>query len=121
MSAIAIPERPRGLALMLGWRRLRFTLAFSLALGLLLGIGWKSGLWSVVERTLALGLVAMLVFGLFEQWPRRLPRWLARWVLQVVGVAIAMPVATSASTCCRPTPARRRSGTSRIAWRASPS
>ena len=94
MPASAIPERPRGLALMLGWRRLRFTLGFSLALGLLLGIGWKSGLWSVIERTLALGLVGMLVFGLFEQWPRRLPRWLARWVLQVLGVAIAMPVAT---------------------------
>jgi LytS/YehU family sensor histidine kinase len=32
------------------------------------------------------------VFGLFEQWPRRLPRWLARWMLQVVAVAIAMPI-----------------------------
>ena len=36
----------------------------------------------------------MLVFGLFEQWPKRMPRWLARWVLQVVGVALAMPVTT---------------------------
>ena len=37
-----------------------------------------------------LGLVAMLVFGLFEQWPRRLPTWLARWALQVVGVALVV-------------------------------
>jgi LytS/YehU family sensor histidine kinase len=36
----------------------------------------------------------MVVFGVFEQWPRRLPRWLARWVLQVTAVALAMPVAT---------------------------
>ena len=43
-------------------------------------------------RTILIGLVLMLVFGLFEQWPRRLPRWLARWVLQVVGVAIAVPL-----------------------------
>ncbi|GAA0710818.1 hypothetical protein GCM10009105_12290 [Dokdonella soli] len=38
----------------------------------------------------------MLAFGLFEQWPKRLPAWLARWVLQVLGVAVAMPLATYA-------------------------
>jgi LytS/YehU family sensor histidine kinase len=36
----------------------------------------------------------MLLFGLFEQWPKRLPAWLARWVLQVMGVALAMPLGT---------------------------
>ncbi len=36
----------------------------------------------------------MLVFGLFERWPKRLPRWLARWALQVVGVGVAMPLTT---------------------------
>ena len=40
------------------------------------------------------GSIAMLVFGLFEQWPKRLPRWLGRWALQVVAVAIAMPIST---------------------------
>jgi glucose-6-phosphate-specific signal transduction histidine kinase len=59
-----------------------------------MGVGWKSGLTSLLIRTVALGLIAMLVFGLFEQWPKRLPAWLARWVLQVAGVAFAMPVAT---------------------------
>lgn len=96
MSASSIPLKPRGLALLLGWRRLRFTLGVSIALGLLLGVGWQSGLLSILTRTAALGLLAMLVFGLFEQWPRRLPRWLARWVLQVLGVAIAMPLGTYA-------------------------
>jgi two-component sensor histidine kinase len=95
MSDTALPSKPRGLALMLGWPRLRFTLGFSIALGLLLGIGWKSGMMSVLTRTVLLGLIAMLVFGLFEQWPKRLPRWLARWVLQVVGVALVIPPSTA--------------------------
>ena len=94
MSAVVLPSRPRGLALMFGWRRVAFTLAFATAIGLLMGTGWKSGLLSILERTIALGLIAMLVFGLFEQWPRRLPRWLGRWALQVVAVAIAMPIST---------------------------
>jgi len=41
-----------------------------------------------------LGFMALLMFGLFEQWPKRLPAWLARWVLQVLGVALAMPLGT---------------------------
>src|SRR5262249_32635380 len=94
MSASAIPAKPRGLALLLGWRRLRFTLGFSIVFGLLFGLGWRSGVWSLLERTVALGLTAMLVFGLFEQWPRRLPDWLARGVLQVLAVALVMPLAT---------------------------
>jgi hypothetical protein len=80
---------------MLGWGRLRFTLLFSIALGLLLGRHWNSGMWSALSRTVMLGLIAMLVFGLFEQWPKRLPRWLARWVLQVVGVALAIAPSTA--------------------------
>jgi LytS/YehU family sensor histidine kinase len=38
----------------------------------------------------------MMVFGLFEQWPKRLPRWLPRWILQVVAVAACVPVVTVA-------------------------
>jgi hypothetical protein len=94
MTASAITAKPRGWALLLGWQRVAFTLGVSLFFGLLMGIGWESGLASILERTIALGLVAMLVFGLFEQWPKQLPDWLARWVLQVLGVALAMPVAT---------------------------
>jgi signal transduction histidine kinase len=83
-----------GLTLILSWSRIRFTLIFSVIVGLLFGLGWKSGLLSLLERTTALGLAGLFVFTLFEQWPRQLPPWLARWVLQVVGVAIAMPLAT---------------------------
>jgi glucose-6-phosphate-specific signal transduction histidine kinase len=75
---------------MLGWGRVRLTLAFSMVFGLMLGLSWQSG--ALFIRTVLVGLFAMLAFGLFEQWPKRLPAWLARWVLQVVGVALSMPV-----------------------------
>ena len=94
MSAVVLPAKPRGFALTFGWRRVAFTLAFAVAIGLLMSAGWKSGLPSILIRTIALGLIGMLVFGLFEQWPNRLPRWLGRWVLQVVAVAVAMPIST---------------------------
>jgi two-component sensor histidine kinase len=94
MSVNVLPAKPRGVALLLGWPRVRFTLITAGLLGLLIGSGWDSGVWSAVERALALGFTAMLVFGLFEQWPKRLPGWIARWVLQVAAVAFVMPWAT---------------------------
>ena len=96
MPTTTIPVKARGLALMFGWPRVRFTLIVSLLLGLMIGAGWDSGIPSAVERTLLLGFTAMIVFGVFEQWPRRLPSWLARWVLQVFSVAFVMPWATFA-------------------------
>ncbi|GAA0709406.1 hypothetical protein GCM10009105_09840 [Dokdonella soli] len=44
-------------------------------------------------RLLLIGLIELLVFGLFERWPARLPRWLAHWALQVAAVAFAVPPA----------------------------
>src|SRR5262249_47483729 len=82
------------LALMFGWPRVRFTLLTSLAIGWLIGLGWLSGIWSAIERIVALGFVALIAFGIFEQWPKHLPSWLARWVLQVFAVAFVMPWAT---------------------------
>jgi hypothetical protein len=58
---------------MLDWRRVRSVLLISGGFGLLLSFSWTSGLWSVLSRTIMLGIIAMLVFGLFEQWPKRLP------------------------------------------------
>jgi len=68
-----------------------FTLACSIILGLVLSIHLG---FPVIIEPVILGLIAMLLFGLFEQWPKRLPAWLARWVLQVIGVALAMPLGT---------------------------
>ena len=96
MAAVSLPSPPRGLALAFGWRRVTFTLLFSFFWGALFGLGWTSGWWSAVVRFIGVGLVAMLVFGLFEQWPKRLPRWLPRWILQVVAVAACVPFVTTA-------------------------
>lgn len=76
---------------MLGWPRVRFTLLFTVALGLLLGTDRYWGLVPMLIRTMLVGFGAMLVFGVFEHWPRQLPRWCARWVLQVVAVAVTIP------------------------------
>ncbi len=76
---------------MLGWRRVLFTLACSVVVGLL--ISFHLGFPVIIEPVL-LGLIAMLLFGLFEQWPKQLPTWFARWALQVMGVALAMPLGT---------------------------
>lgn len=96
MPIASIPPKLHGLALLLGWRRVRFTLGTSIAIGLLLGLGWHSSLASLLTRTTLLGLFGLLAFGLFEQWPQRLPGWLARWVLQVLAVAVVMPLGTYA-------------------------
>jgi signal transduction histidine kinase len=94
MSAVPLPASPRGLALAFGWRRVLFVFLLSFTIGALIGIHWKSGWWSAVERVLALGFATLLMFSLFEQWPRRLPRWLPRWMLQVVAVAVCVPITT---------------------------
>lgn len=94
MALTPAPSLPRGIALLFGWRRVRTTLIATGLLSVLIGIGWKSGMGSAFIRVVALGLAAMISFGVFEQWPRRLPPWLARWALQVIGVAFVMPIGT---------------------------
>jgi hypothetical protein len=94
MSAVSLPSQPRGFALAFGWQRVAFTLSLSFAIGALIGIHWQSGWWSAVVRVVAIGFTAMLVFGFFEQIPRRLPRWLPRWMIQVIAVAVSMPIVT---------------------------
>jgi len=94
MSVHSLPAKPQGLALMLAWPRVRFTLLFAFFFGAMIGLGWKSGWWSAVIRVEVLAMIGLLAFGLFEQWPEQLPKWLARWVLQVIGVAVSMPIGT---------------------------
>src|SRR5262249_47413558 len=89
------PTTRRDPASILGWRRVAFTLALSIPIGLLLSRHWEEG-WLVGPiRTVPLGLMAMLAFGIFEHWPKRLPRWIARWALQVIGVAVIIPIVTT--------------------------
>jgi Histidine kinase len=89
----AVPPKRRGLAVMLGWRRVRFTLIVSTLFGLMLSAGSITPTPIVVGRAWIVGLSVMLVFGLLEQWPRRLPKWLARWVLQLIGIVVVVPFA----------------------------
>ena len=94
MFSASTPTHDRRQILLLAWRRVRFTVVFSILVGVIVGQDWANGVLSVVIRTVVIGLVATLVFWLFENWPKRLPNWLARWVLQVFCVAAAMPVTT---------------------------
>jgi signal transduction histidine kinase len=89
--ALTAASGTRGLALMLGWQRVRFTMGTSLLFGLFLSLLSETATAIVVGRTLLVGLGTLLAFGLFEQWPRRLPRWLGRSALQLIGIAVSIP------------------------------
>ena len=78
------------------WRRLLVALALALFVAGLLVSQWTPGVWPLLFRTVTLALVGVLIYSIFERWPRTLPRWMARWALQVVGVGVAMPLTTLA-------------------------
>jgi len=84
--------KPRGWRALFGWRRLRTTAVSCALVSTLFSSSWQLALHVLWLQVFAIGLVLMMVFGLFEQWPRRLPRWLARWALQVVAVGAAVPL-----------------------------
>ncbi|MEO8672444.1 MAG: histidine kinase [Tahibacter sp.] len=83
--------RTSGVARLLSWRRLRPTLLASLIASIVMRPGWHASYGLLLARWLFVGLLALLAFGWFEEWPARLPRWLSRWAWQIVGVAFAMP------------------------------
>src|SRR5262245_57401437 len=91
MSAAA-SSTSSGMAPILGWRRLRFTLLVSAVLGLLLSIASETATYIWVARAVMVGLAAMLAFGVLERWPAR-PERLARWVLQLIGIVAVIPFA----------------------------
>jgi hypothetical protein len=74
------------------WRRLRCVLIAATPLGLMLSAGSTTATFIVVMRALIVGFFAMMVFGLFEQWPRRAPKRIPRWVLQLIAVVVAVPI-----------------------------
>jgi hypothetical protein len=95
MAAIAQQHRnpePRALARIFAWSRLRVALGISLLPFLAMLHTWTTGPHRLLLRTTLLALVAVLVFGILERWPRTMPSWLARWVAQILGVAVAMPI-----------------------------
>ena len=94
MDPPATPSSP-GHARIFGWRRVRLVLISGAVLGILLLAIWEGSRAMLYLRLVMIGLVQLLVFGLFERWPTRLPRWMARWGLQVAGVAIVLPFAVA--------------------------
>ncbi len=88
---------PHGLAQMLALRRVMIALGVSALLGFIISPGFTTTpTGEVMARDMAVGLAALLAFGIFEQWPARLPPWLARWFLQVAAVAFVIPIAVLA-------------------------
>ena len=77
---------------LLGWRRVCTVTIICSLLFVLLNLTYETFSFRLPLRVFCTGLVVLLVFGLFEQWPRRLPKWLARWALQVVAVGAVVPV-----------------------------
>ncbi|NRF71855.1 histidine kinase [Aquincola sp. S2] len=45
-----------------------------------------------IARVMIVGLLGMLAFGFFEQWPQKVPRRLSRWGLQLLGLLVAVPI-----------------------------
>ena len=89
--------RPQGLALALHRRRLLFALGFATLIGLLNSLPSQTSTIIVIGRAWIVGVCAVLAFGLFEQWPRRLAPRLARWVWQLLGVVGAIPTGALAA------------------------
>jgi hypothetical protein len=75
-----------------GWRRLAWAFLGATGLGCLWLITWESDKRILFGRMYSTALIAVIAFGAFEHWPRRLPRWIERWVLQVGAVALVIPV-----------------------------
>lgn len=81
----------RGTPRVLAWRRLRPLLILSFVLSVLLLPGWTASWGVLLLRLVLISTGLLLVFSLFERWPKRLPAWLARWALQVAAVAVLVP------------------------------
>ena len=91
-SRPVLVAQPQGFARILTPRRVIFLLVATSVITLFLSHPWKSSVPALFIRVAALALAGLIVFGIFEVWPKRLPRWLARWVLQLVGIVFILPV-----------------------------
>ncbi len=93
----AAPPSPVRQARIWSWRRIRFAFLVALPFGLLVSLWSQSPALLWVVRALIVSFIALLAFGVSEQWPARLPGWIARWVLQLLAVVIAIPIGVAAA------------------------
>lgn len=91
MASTAL-SAPTGFARIFAWPRLRFTLAVSAALGLLIGLSSKSPVLIIMLRAIIVGSAVLLVFGWLEKWPRRLATWMPRTLLRLIGIVLVIPI-----------------------------
>lgn len=93
-AAAVPPAAPRtGMARVLAWPRVRFALLAAIPFGLMLSTTSSVTPAQVrIARTMTVGLLLVLAFGLCERWPATLPGWLARWAWQLVGVVLMVPL-----------------------------
>jgi signal transduction histidine kinase len=89
--SFASPPAPTGFARIYAWPRVRFTLALSVALGVLAGLRNGAPVTVDVFRAVFVGAAVLFVFGAFETRPRRLPKWLPRTVLRLVAIVLVIP------------------------------
>jgi LytS/YehU family sensor histidine kinase len=99
---LAAPSAPTGFARIFAWRRTRFTLAFSAALGVVSGLNNDTPMLVEVLRALFVGVGVLFVFGAFETRPRRLPNWLPRTVVRLIAVVLVIPVCAAIITVFDP-------------------
>jgi signal transduction histidine kinase len=88
---------PRGWRALVAWPRLKLWLAVTVVWALVRTATSVSGLEMWLVRCGLVTAVALLAFGVLEQWPRRLPRRLPRWVAQLLAVAVVIPPAAHAA------------------------
>jgi signal transduction histidine kinase len=93
MFNLSTDAKSGGLKLALSRRRIVVTLICASIIGFGPSVTFRSAFLVVMARYWIVGVLALAVFGLFEQWPKRLPRWVARWVLQLIGVVATIPLA----------------------------
>jgi len=91
MNATSVSAGPRTTPSLWSWRRIRVTVGISAAVGLVASVAYTIPTIIVISRFVLVGLIAMLVFGLFERWPERTPARVPRWALQLVGVFLSIP------------------------------
>ena len=82
----------RHLARIFSVGRLVTMVCAALPIGVVIGLESQTPTRIWLVRVLITGLVALVAYGVAEQWPARLPRWLGRWVFQLLLLAAAMPL-----------------------------
>ncbi|HKQ14381.1 MAG TPA: histidine kinase [Steroidobacteraceae bacterium] len=95
MAMAAHTIKPTGLARIFGWRRVRFVLIVALLFGVLLNIGNQAPAVIIFARAILVAMAILFMFGLFEEWPKKLWRPFSRWGWQVLGIVIVIPFAAA--------------------------